>query len=81
MPSTEMTIDALYDWARRIEDELEEYKAAFPDALVVDRNRCIASFRCLRVSLEVRVQARFPKRPVGLPQADGAQDRFHRQSA
>lgn len=58
----DLTLDALYDWACRIEEELDEYKNSFPEVLAADRNRCIASFRCLRISLELRVQARFPKR-------------------
>lgn len=56
-------IHVLYDWVCRMEEELGELKSAFPEVLAADRNRLIASIRCARVSLEVRVRARFPKRP------------------
>lgn len=44
----------LYDWTCRVQEELDDLKASFPDYVRVDRNRLIASLSCLRVSLEVR---------------------------
>lgn len=57
------TLSELYDWVRRCEEELAELKAAFPEVLAADRNRLIASIRCCRISLELRMRRPYGKAP------------------
>lgn len=57
------TLGELYDWVLRCEEELSQLKSAFPEVLAADRNRLVASLRCCRVSLELRVRHRRGKAP------------------
>jgi hypothetical protein len=52
----------LYEWVLRCQEEMSELEGAFPEALKADRSRLVMSFNCLRVSLEVRIKPKFPKR-------------------
>lgn len=64
MPTPETaTLGELYDWVLRCEAELGELKSAFPEVLAADRNRLIASFRCCRISLELRCRRPYGKAP------------------
>lgn len=59
----ECSLEDLYDWTTRWQDELEELKNAFPEPLKADRNRLVASLSCLRVSIEVRIKHKPMKKP------------------
>lgn len=74
MPDSELTLEGLYDWACRIEDELEDYKAVFPERLSLERRNCVMSFRCLRISVELMVAPRMVKRPPPGTGRRGPQD-------
>lgn len=56
--------DALlwYEAVCRYEAELDDLKSAMPEWLKEDRNRLMMSLRCARVSIEVRLFPKFPKR-------------------
>lgn len=66
MSDADLTLVALYDWTLRAEQELEDLKSCFPEVLRADQNRLVMSFRCLRISLELRV-TRPVKKEAGAP--------------
>lgn len=72
-------VHALYNWTCTMEAELEELKNAFPEFLAVERNRLILAAKFFRISLEVRLQPRFPRRPDRPREAVRPQDLQRRQ--
>lgn len=62
MDESDLQLLALYDWVCRNEDDMQDLAACFDANLKVDRSRLIMGFRCLRVTLELRVHSRFPQR-------------------
>lgn len=63
-----------------MEEELNELKNAFPEFLSAERNRVILAIKFFRLALEVKVTARFPKRPDTPSRGVRPQEPTQRQS-